>query len=82
MRLRQTAKQHIEQATSVEGKTISAFIVSSALATAERMIDRHETLALARDDALRLSDTLADPPPPNDRLRMALEEHARRVDSR
>ena len=82
LRLSETAKRRIEQAASVEGKTVSAFIVSSALATAEKTIDRHETLALARDDALRFFDALADPPPPNDRLRAALEEHARRVDSR
>ncbi len=82
LRLSETAKRRIERAASVEGKTVSAFILSSALETAEKTIDRHETLALARDDALRFFDALADPPPPNDRLRAALEEHARRVDSR
>ena len=82
LRLSQTAKRRIEQAASVEGKTVSAFIVSSALANAERTIDRHETLTLARDNALRFFEALADPPPPNDRLRAALEEHDRRVDSR
>lgn len=44
--------------------------------------DRRETLALARGDAVRFFEALAAPPPPNDRLRAALEEHARRVDSR
>ncbi len=39
-------------------------------------------VALAREDATRFFDALSDPPPPNDRLRAALEEHARRVDSR
>lgn len=61
---------------------MSAFILSSALETAGRTIDGHKTLALAREDAARFVDALADPPPPNDRLRAALEEHARRVDSR
>ncbi len=82
LRLSQTAKRRIEQAASVEGKTVSAFILSSALETAEKTIDRHETLALARRDALRFFDALADPPPLNDRLRAALEEHDRRVESR
>ena len=82
LRLSQTAKRRIEQAASAEGKTVSAFILSSALETAEKTIDRHETLALARRDALRFFDALADPPPPNDRLRAALEEHDRRVESR
>jgi len=82
LRLSEAAKRRIERAASVEGKTVSAFIVSSALETAERTIDRHETVALAREDAMRFFDALADPPPPNDRLRAALEEHARRVESR
>ena len=82
LRLSETARRRIEQAASVEGKTVSAFIVSSALETAEKTIDRHETMALARDDALRFFKALADPPLPNDRLRAVLEEHARRVESR
>ena len=82
LRLSEAAKRCIERAASVEGKTVSAFIVSSALETAERTIDRHETVALAREDAMRFFDALADPPPPNDRLRAALKEHARRVESR
>ncbi|MCY4007525.1 MAG: DUF1778 domain-containing protein [Rhodobacteraceae bacterium] len=82
LRLSETVKQHIERAASVEGKTLSAFIVSSALATAGKTIDRYETLTLARNDALRFFKALADPAPPNDRLRAAQEEHARRVDSR
>ena len=82
LRLSATAKRRIEQAAAVEGKTVSAFIVSSALENAEKTVGRHETIALAREDATRFFEVLADPPPPNDRLRAALEEHARRVDSR
>lgn len=82
LRLSEAAKRRIEQAASVESMTDSAFIVSSALATAVKTIDMHETLALARNGALRFFDALADPPPPNDRLRAALDKHAKRVDSR
>ena len=82
LRLSETAKRRIEQAASVEGKTLSAFIVSSALENAEKTVHRHEAVSLAREDAARFFEALSDPPPPNDRLREALEEHARRVDSR
>ena len=82
VRLSKTAKRRIEHAASVEGKTVSAFIVSSALENADKTVRRHETIALAREDATRFFDALSDPPPPNHRLRAALEEHARRVDSR
>ena len=82
LRLSETAKRRIERAASVEGKTVSAFIVSSALENADKTVRRHETIALAHEDATRYFDALSDPPPPNDRLRAALEEHSRRVDSR
>ena len=39
-------------------------------------------MALVREDAMRFFDALSDPPPPNERLRAALEEHAGRIDSR
>ena len=81
LRLGETAKRQIERAASVEGRTVSAFIVSSALETAEKTIERHETVALARENATRFFDALA-APPPNNRLSAALEEHARRVVSR
>ena len=82
LRLSQPAERRIERAASVEGKTVSSFVVSSALESAETTIGRREAVALARDAAMRFFDALAEPPPPNDRLRAALEEHARRVESR
>ena len=81
LRLDETAKRRIEQAACVEGKSVSAFVVASALENAEKAIGRHENLAPARADAMRFFDALADPPPPNARLRAAIEEHTRRVDS-
>ncbi len=82
LRLSETAKRRIEQAASVEGRTVSSFIVSSALENAEKTVRRHETIALAREDAVRFFEALTNPPPPNDRLQAALEEHTRRVVSR
>ena len=82
LRLSETANRRIEQAASVEGKTISAFIVSSALENAEKAVRRHEIIALPRDDAMRFFEVLSDPPPPNGHLLAAPEKHARRVVSR
>ncbi len=62
-----TAKRRIERAVAVEGKTVSNFIVASALENAEKAVRRHEAMALGREDARRFFDALADPPPPNDR---------------
>ena len=82
LRLSETANRRIEQAASVEGKTVSAFIVSSALENAKKAVRRHEIIALAREDAARFFEALSDPPPPNEHFHAALEEHAQRVVSR
>ena len=52
-RLSQTAKRRIEQADAVKGKTVSGFVVPSALENAEETVQRHEIMALIREDATR-----------------------------
>ena len=82
LRLNATAKRRIERAASFEGKTVSGFIVSSALENAEKAIQKHETMALGRRDAKLFFDVIVNPPAPNDKLRTALDEHEKRVASR
>ena len=82
LRLSGAAKRRIERAASVDGKTVSAYILSCVLENAEKTIDKYQTMALAREDAIRFFHALDNPPPPNDRLQAALDEHERRVDSR
>ena len=82
LRLNETAKRRIEQAASFEGKTVSGFIVSSALRDAEKIIQKHETMALTRRDAERFFDFIVNPPAPNDKLHTAMDEHGKRVVSR
>ena len=54
---------------------------SSALAHAEKTIRDHDTVVFERQDAEAFLDAIVNLPAPNDRLRGALEEHSRRVDS-
>ena len=82
LRLKPAAKRRIEQAAAFAGKTVSSFILSSALATAERTIREHETMALSRRDAEVFLDAIVNPPRPSAKLRKAIEEHRRRVVSR
>ncbi len=81
LRLSETDKRRIELAAGVEGKTVSGFIVASALEHAEKAIRDHDTAVLERRDAEVFLEAIANPPAPNERLRAALEEHTRRVDS-
>ena len=82
LRLKQGAKTLIERAASFEGKTVSSFILSSALATAEKTIHEHESIQLNKQDAQRFFDALAKPVTFNSKLTAALAEHDRRVASK
>lgn len=79
LRLQQSAKQLIERAATFEGKTVSSFIVSSALASAEKALHEHESIRLTEKDAQRFFDALAKPVSFNKKLLEALAEHDRRI---
>ena len=82
LRLKRASKHLIERAASFEGKTVSNFVLNSALASAEHTIRQHQTLSLDQQDAQRFFDALDQPPGFNDALSKALIEHGRRVDSK
>ena len=82
LRVRHNAKQLLERAASFEGKTVSNFILASALAHAEKTIHDHEVMVLSARDAEAFFDALERPVRFNDSLTAALEEHDRRVDSK
>lgn len=82
LRLKQSAKSLIERAATFEGKTVSSFILSSALSSAEKTIHEHESIRLNEQDAQRFYDALAKPVRFNKKLTEALVEHDRRVDSK
>ena len=81
LRLNQNAKILIERAASFEGKTVTSFILSSALASAERTIHEHESVQLNEQDVERFFAALAKSVTFNKKLTDALLEHDRRVDS-
>jgi uncharacterized protein (DUF1778 family) len=82
LRLKPAAKRRIEQAAAFEGRTVSSFIVSSALASAERTIREHDTMVLSQRDAEAFLEAILDPPQPSAKLLEAVAEHSRRVVSR
>ena len=79
LRLKQHAKLLIERAATFEGKTVSSFILSSALASAEKTLLERESILLNERDAQRFLDALAKPIEFNEKLTAALAEHDRRV---
>lgn len=82
LRLKQSTKDLIERAATFEGKTVSSFILSSALASAEKTIHEHGSIQLNEQDAQRFFNALAKPVTFNKKLNEALVEHDHRVDSK
>jgi uncharacterized protein (DUF1778 family) len=82
LRLRQDVKQALERAASFEGKTVSNFILTSALANAEKTIHEHEVMRLNHEESDAFFNALANPVRLNQRLAEALNEHEQRVTSR
>lgn len=79
LRLKHNAKLMLERAASFEGQTISKFVLSSALARAEKTIQDHEIMNLNAKDSATFFNALAAPVRFNDKLAAALQEHDERV---
>ncbi len=79
LRLKHNAKQMLERAASFEGQTISKFVLSSALAHAEKTILEHEVMGLNARDSEAFFNALAAPVKFNAKLAAALREHTQRV---
>jgi uncharacterized protein (DUF1778 family) len=82
LRLKGSAKSLIERAASFEGKTVSHFILSSALKQAEKTVQQHETMTLRAKESQLFFEALAAPVRFNRKLVAALEEHDQRVVSK
>ena len=79
LRLKRNAKLMLERAASFESQTISKFVLSSALARAEKTIKEHEVMILNARDSEAFFHALAAPVQFNNKLLDALKEHDRRV---
>ena len=82
LRLKSSARNLIERAASFEGKTLSHFILTSALERAEQTVQDHEIMAINAADSKIFFDALAAPIHFNRKLAAALDEHERRVVSK
>lgn len=72
-------KRKLERAASYTHKTVSEFVLGQALASAERIIQAHESMTLTERDWDVFMDALDNPPLPNARLRKAFALHKAHV---
>ncbi len=82
LRLKLSDKKMLERAASYEGKTVSDFILGSALTRAEKTIQEHEVMHLNARDSEAFFKALSKPARANKKLATALAEHNRRVTSK
>jgi uncharacterized protein (DUF1778 family) len=71
VRLDEQSKEILQRAASYRRKGVSQFVLSTALAEAEKVIREHEAITLSNQDWTALLDALAKPPAPNRALRKA-----------
>ena len=82
LRLKSSAKSLIERAAGFEGKTVSNFILSSALDRAGKTVQENETMTLNLKNSKIFFEALAGPVSFNRKLAAAFEEHEKRVVSK
>ena len=79
LRLKGTAKSLLERAASFEGKTVSNFIINSAMERAEETVRKHELMSLNEKNSQTFLNALSGDVKFNKKLTDALEEHSQRV---
>ncbi len=75
VRLDAEAKGVLQRAASYHHKTLSQFVLSTALEEAERVIRENEVVTLSSPDWKVFYDALTNPPAPNAALRKAYKRY-------
>lgn len=79
LRLDAKTKRKLERAAAYEETSVSDFVLSNAVAAADRIIDAHEKIVLLENDWDVFYDALVNPPEPNTKLREAARRYRERV---
>jgi uncharacterized protein (DUF1778 family) len=70
-RISQETKALIQKAASLEGRSLTDFVVASVQAAACKVIEQHQTLRLSIEDSEAFVDAILNPPKPNEALKSA-----------
>lgn len=79
LRMDEHTKRTLERAAACEETTVSRFVLSSAIAAAERIIESKGRTVLPTADWDAFHDALLDPPEPNAVLKAAARRYRKRV---
>ncbi|MCY2974550.1 MAG: DUF1778 domain-containing protein [Planctomycetota bacterium] len=81
-RVSQEQKDLIERAAAFSGRTISEFVLAHIEVAAKKVVEEHEKLHLDQAQSRILVDALLTPKKPNKKLKLAMENYRKRVESR
>lgn len=82
IRLSEVQKQLIERAASYCNSTVSEFVVFHAEAAGRKVIAEYESVYLDQAQSRMLVDALLSPKKPSKKLKLAMKEYQKRVESR
>jgi uncharacterized protein (DUF1778 family) len=76
-RVSRTTKALLKKAAEMEGRSISDFVVQSAIEAAKRTVKENEFMHLTQRDRVAFVEALLNAPAPNARLQKAARRHSR-----
>ena len=82
LRLKGAVKTLLERAASFEGKTVSNFIINSAMERAEETVRKYESMSLNEKYSKTFLNALSGDVKFNKKLTDALEEHSQKVNNK
>lgn len=62
----------LKRAAALEGRSLSDFVISSALSVAKKTVEQNDILHLTINDQMLFANSLIDPPSPNAAMQKAL----------
>jgi uncharacterized protein (DUF1778 family) len=65
LRLPTAAKEQIERAAELQGRSLSDFVVAAALAQASQVIEQQMVIKLCLEDSMTLAEAFMSEPEPN-----------------
>lgn len=74
-RITAAQKELIERAASVQGQTVTDFVVSALQQAAQKTIEQSTVWSLSQEQQQTFLDALANPPAPNETLRGARKRY-------
>jgi uncharacterized protein (DUF1778 family) len=75
-RVSRATKALIQKAADLQGRSVTDFVVNSAVEAATRTVQASELMHLTQRDRIAFVEALLNPPAPNARLQKAAQRHA------